>query len=588
MSAEKGQDLFTHFEDRQKFCEKILEATHSNTYDGAIHQIQRLYKDIDKFGNRLNSPFNEWPTKVEQIIKEQDILKAQNQKLIAENEELKLRLNLQVTKSPTDSMKLLYNLPPRGIPRTPHSEYSRATNARGDGVNQHFQCENQDWQNTQQHQPSTRSWNRPENHQAPLQSESSLHYGLEGDGLAAFNLASFAALFKSQRLPPLEPFTGREGDFEEFVMQFENRFSRDTFSNLERRDAFIALLAGITKNTFKSMDEEIRKGHLDLIIQKLKTSLKKDENIEGIKAKQWLDNLTLDQNRLQHYCDELEKLTKKIHLSLPMSELSFERALHLYNQVKRWSRATDALRILEQSSRATVYSDMKKLVFEWDRNRINAQTLNSESSPWTRDFNQHWNQNDQNPPYQDRQSFDQNLSSRNQQVICYNCNQPGHISRQCPQTNYPDNVARTSQYFQHTTQRNNYPNQNSQQPKNNGSNKFNRQNFTSTSGDQNNKFRPQENRSPVINRIEQETDNPIIELFHQLSGISVKAQMNAMYNLENNLPYYGKRPVCDVKVGLYKCRSLIDSGAEPSAMTVEVFKTMVKALKNPDEYMEVI
>ena len=82
----------------------------------------------------------------------------------------------------------------------------------------------------------------------------------------------------------------------------------------------------------------------------------------------------------------------------------------------------------------------------------------------------------------------------------------------------------------------------------------------------------------MINRIEQETDNPIMELFHQLSGISVKAQMNAMYY--NNLPYYGKkRPVCDVEVGLYKCRSLIDSGAEPSAMTVEVFKTMVKALK---------
>ena len=183
-----------------------------------------------------------------------------------------------------------------------------------------------------------------------------------------------------------------------------------------------------------------------------------------------------------------------------------------------------------------------------------------------------------------------------QHIICHNCSQPGHYANQCTKNQQyaKDSLAplpnqnqftasnkqnsntwnQTKNHFDNKFNRNNstHPNngQNNFSPYQNG-NKYqqnsNRSNFTPQNNNQNNFRPPQENRTIANNKGIQQGNGAVEDLFQQISGMSIEPQVNVIGH--EDLPYFGIHLTCEAEAGQFKCRSLIDSGAQPSIMSLK-------------------
>lgn len=261
----------------------------------------------------------------------------------------------------------------------------------------------------------------------------------DSEGITDFLSATLhlLPLYKSQILPPLENFDGKGNKlFKTFLKQFHNKYPPSVFAEDESKDIFVTHLTGKAWKCYKSLDTRIQEGSLNLIIQQLKILLQKDEQVESLKAATLLEQLKMEQNRTIEYCDKLENFSKQAFPSLGAVKLSFYRATHHYKQIShlKGAKALEALRVMERNDRTSVYSDLKSLVFEWDRTRINDKRLNTEG-----DGQQTWKQNNfsqdnRNSSYQRNQrgqgdnNYGNAWNNTKQHIICHNCSQPGHYA----------------------------------------------------------------------------------------------------------------------------------------------------------------
>lgn len=68
--------------------------------------------------------------------------------------------------------------------------------------------------------------------------------------------------------------------------------------------------------------------------------------------------------------------------------------------------------------------------------------------------------------------------------------------------------------------------------------------------------------------------------------MSIEPQVNVVGH--EDLPYFGIHLTCEVEAGQFKCRSLIDSGAQPSIMSVKTFGNVIKSLANSNEHIQIL
>ncbi|KHJ92543.1 hypothetical protein OESDEN_07571 [Oesophagostomum dentatum] len=254
-------------------------------------------------------------------------------------------------------------------------------------------------------------------------------------------------------LPEVKVYSGRDKDYpwETFRESFALKYPKHSWSDQELKALLRAKLTDKAKAQFEALPLEVRRGSYDGIIAALSKTNRAETQTNRVVALGKLKRLKKAETvSVAEFCVELERLSASAYPELDEHALATTRAQHLYEQLVNWPESYHLLEAMEKDEN-NAYANLKEAAMRVERRKLtmaNVKESRGEAyggrasvggAKFTR--RQDWRierpykvdstketGSREKPPVSGNSVT---TPSKEMRSRCYNCNEKGHLARDC-------------------------------------------------------------------------------------------------------------------------------------------------------------